>query len=170
MDQRIAVAYISRSKGVRGHVMAEPLTDDLRRYDALDAVVVQKEGHPDQPFRLEQWRPEKPGVLLKFVGIDTPEEARERLVKGYVTVERDQVPTLPSDSYYIFDLVGCAVEDEQGGAIGTVDEVLEMPSTDVYVVRGPRGEVLIPAVKDYVKDVSIDQRRIVVAGIEELLS
>lgn len=170
MEQRIAVAYISRSKGVRGHVMAEPLTVDLQRYDALEAVVVQKEGRPDRPFQLEQWRPEKPGVLLKFAGVDTPEAARELLVKGYVTVEREQVPALPRDSYYIFDLVGCAVEDEKGEAIGTVDEVLEMPSTDVYVVRGPRGEVLIPAVKDYVKDVCIGQRRIVVGGIEELLS
>lgn len=170
MDQRIAVAYISRSKGVRGHVMAEPLTDDLQRYDALGTVLVQKEGRPDRLFQLEQWHAEKPGVLLKFAGIDTPEAARELLVKGYVTVERDQVPTLPHGSYYIFDLVGCAVEDEKGEAIGTVDEVLEMPSTDVYVVRGPHGEVLIPAVKDYIKDVHIDQRRIVVAGIEELLS
>jgi ribosomal 30S subunit maturation factor RimM len=44
-----------------------------------------------------------------------------------------------------------------------------MPSTDVYVVRGPHGEILIPAVKDYVKTVETGQRRIVVGGIEELV-
>ena len=86
-----------------------------------------------------------------------------------MTVDREQVPTLPTDSYYIFELVGCAVEDESGTPIGVVEEVLEMPSTDVYVVRGSHGEILIPAVKDYVKTVETGQRRIVVGGIEELV-
>jgi 16S rRNA processing protein RimM len=169
MTQRVAVAYITRSKGVRGHVKAEPLTDDVRRYDALTSVVIQREGTPDRSLMLEHWRREDPGVVLKFSGIDTPEAARDLLVKGYVTVERDQVPALAGSHFYIFDLVGCAVEDEHGQPIGTVEEVLEMPSTDVYVVRGSHGEVLIPAVKDFVKDVAIDQRRIVVSGIEELI-
>ena len=72
-------------------------------------------------------------------------------------------------SYYIFELVGCAVEDESGTPVGIVEEVLEMPSTDVYLVRGTHGEILIPAVKDYVKTVETEQRPIVDGGIEELL-
>ena len=56
-----------------------------------------------------------------------------------------------------------------GKVVGVVEEVLEMPSTDVYVVRGSHGEILIPAVKDYVKTVETGQRRIVVGGIEELV-
>ena len=167
--QRIAVAYISRSKGVRGQVKAEPLTADIKRYDALESVVIQKVGQPDRTFELEHWHREAPGVILKFAGVDAPETARELLVKGYVTVEREQVPTLPTGSYYIFELVGCAVEDESGAPVGVVEEVLEMPSTDVYVVRGTHGEILIPAVKDYVKTVETGQRRIVVGGIEELI-
>ena len=167
--QRIAVAYISRSKGVRGQVKAEPLTADIKRYDALESVVIQKVGQPDRTFELEHWHREAPGVILKFAGVDAPETARELLVKGYVTVEREQVPTLPTGSYYIFELVGCAVEDESGAPVGIVEEVLEMPSTDVYLVRGKHGEILIPAVKDYVKTVEKKQRRIVVDGIEELL-
>lgn len=167
--QRIAVAYISRSKGVRGQVKAEPLTADIKRYDALESVVIQKVGQPDRTFELEHWHREAPGVILKFAGVDAPETARELLVKGYVTVEREQVPALPTGSYYIFELVGCAVEDKSGAPVGIVEEVLEMPSTDVYLVRGAHGEILIPAVNDYVKTVETEQRRIIVDGIEELL-
>ncbi|MGB0605337.1 MAG: hypothetical protein ACPGRY_10300, partial [Candidatus Latescibacterota bacterium] len=58
--QRIAVAYISRSKGVRGQVKAEPLTADLQRYDALESVVIQKSGQPDRTFELEHWHREAP--------------------------------------------------------------------------------------------------------------
>ncbi|MFT5088736.1 MAG: 16S rRNA processing protein RimM [Candidatus Latescibacterota bacterium] len=167
---RIAIAYIGRTKGVHGHVKAQLLSTDLRRFDVIKSVVVQKQGLPDCTLQLEHWKPEEPGILLKFVGIDTPEDARKALVKGYVTIARADVPPLPSGTYYIFELVGSRVEDEKGDEVGQIDEVLEMPSADVYVVRGDRGEILIPAVADYIVEVDIAEHRVVVRGIEELLA
>ncbi len=166
---RIAVAYISRTKGVRGYVKAQPLTEDLQRFGKLDQIVLQKEGQADRSLQLQQWNREGPSILFKFAGIETPEDAREILVKGYITVARDEVVDLPRDTYYIFELVGCRVEGEQGHLIGHIDEVLEMPSIDVYVVRGDAGEVLIPAVSDYIIDVSTAERRVRVRGIDALL-
>jgi len=167
---RIAVAYIGRTKGVRGHVKAELLSSDLRRFDSLKSVVVQKQGQPDCALQLQHWKPEVSGILLKFDGIDTPEDARKTLVKGYVTIARTDVPPLPSGTYYVFELVGSRVEDEAGSEVGQIAEVLEMPSADVYVVRGDRGEILVPAVADYIVEVDIAKRRVVVRGIEELLA
>jgi 16S rRNA processing protein RimM len=167
--RRIAVAYITRAKGVRGEVKAEALTHSLSRFDRLAGIVLQKEGRPDLPLRLEAWRSELPGLRLKFAGIDTPEAARELLVGGYVTVAPDQVAPLPEDTFYHFELIGCAVEDESGRSLGEVVGVQELPSTDVYQVRGERGEVLIPAVGDFIVEVAVAARRIVVRGIEELL-
>lgn len=167
---RIAIAYIGRTKGVRGHVKAELLSDDLRRFDSVEAVVIQKQGQPDRALNLQHWKPEMPGILLKFVGIDTPEEASKVLVKGYITVARDDVPALPADTHYIFDLIGCRVENETGEVLGQIEEVLEMPSADVYVVRGERGEILIPAVADYIVEVDTAEQRVTVRGIEALLT
>lgn len=167
---RIAIAYIGRTKGVRGHVKAELLSTDLQRFDSAESIVVQKQGQPDRALKLQHWKPEEPGVLLKFVGIDTPEEASKVLVKAYVTVARDDVPALPADTYYIFELVGCRVEDETGKILGQIEEVLEMPSADVYVVQGERGEILVPAVADYIVEVDTTGQRVVVRGIEDLLA
>lgn len=166
---RIAVARITRTKGVLGHVKAEVLTHDARRFDLLAEVVVEKERQPERRVVLESWRPEPGGVLLKFAGIGTPEEARRVLCGGYVTVAPEQAPSLPGDTYYVYDLVGCTVQDEQGRDLGQIVEVLQMPSTDVYQVRGPAGEVLIPAVASFVVRVSIAEKRVVVRGVSELL-
>jgi len=169
VEERIAVAYITRTKGVRGEVKAEVLTHCLSRFDELSQIVLQKEGQADRSLVLERWRPEGPGVLLKFAGIDTLEEAREVLVRGYVTITPEEVASLPEDAFYVYELVGCTVEDESGRRLGEIADVLSMPSTDVFQVRGEDGELLIPAVENFVVEISIPERRVVVKGVEELL-
>jgi 16S rRNA processing protein RimM len=167
---RVAVGYVARAKGVRGAVRVEVLSHRPDRFEQLSAVVLQKEGRPNLPLRIEAWRPDPPGALVKFAGIETPEQAREALVGGYVTVAREDVAPLPADTYYVFDLVGCRVDDESGRRIGEIAEVLAMPSADVYVVRGEGRELLLPAVADFVVEVNIAERRLVVRGVEELLA
>ena len=166
-SQRVAVAYISRTFGVRGEVRAEALTHSLERFNGLATIVLQRDGQPDRPLQLERWRTDAKGLLLKFAGINTPEMARADLVKGYVTVPPDQTAPLPEGTYYIDDLVGSEVVDRDGRVLGLLAEVLQMPNSDVYVIRGEIGEVLIPAVGDFV--VKIEPGRVVVRGIEKLL-
>ena len=165
-DQRIAIAHISRTRGVRGEVRAETLTHSLERFDELSSVVLQHEGRPDLSLELEHWRTDAKGLLLKFAGIDTPEDARDELVKGYVTVAPDQLAPLPEGTYYIDDLVDSTVVDQHGRELGHIAAVMQMPSTDVWVVRGAQGETLVPAVGDFV--VEIGPGRVVIQGLEEL--
>ena len=167
---RISIGYITRTKGVRGDVKVEALTHDVGRFGELDEVILQKDGRPDRPVRLESWRPEQPGLRLKFVGIDTPEEARDILVKGYITVAPNEVAPLPEGEFYVFELENCAVVDEGGRELGHIAEVLHMPTTDVYVVSDGGREVLVPAVEDFVVEVDIARQRLVVRGLEELLN
>jgi 16S rRNA processing protein RimM len=163
------VAYVHRTKGVRGEVKAEPLTHDPGRFDRVGEVVVQKQGQPDRPFRLANWRVDRPGVLLKFDGVDTPERARELLVGGYLTVAPEQVSPLPPGSYYEFDLIGCRVEDENGRDLGRVTEVHHLPTTDAYLVVGDLGEFLVPAIGDFVVEVDVARKKLQVRGLGELL-
>jgi 16S rRNA processing protein RimM len=165
---RIAVAYITGAKGVRGQVRAQLLTHGPERFAGLGEIVVQQQGRPDRRLRLEGWRAQARGVLLKFAGIDAPEQARD-LVGGYVTIAPEQLALLPADTYYAFDLVGCTAFDEAGQCLGIIDEVLHLPTTDAYVVRRAGREFLLPAVGDFVVSISTSAKRVVVRGVQELL-
>ena len=166
MAGRVAVAYISRPWGVRGEVRAEALTHRVERFSDLRDVVLQCAGRVDRPLELERWRTDAKSLLLKFAGIDSPELARSVLVGGYVTIAPDERDALPEGTHYIDDLVDCAVVNSEGEPLGHIAEVVSMPTTDVYVVRGAKGEALVPAVGDFV--VEIAPGRVVVRGVEEL--
>ena len=166
MAGRVAVAYISRPWGVRGEVRAQALTHRIERFSDLRDVVLQCVGRPDRPLELEGWRVHAKSLLLKFAGIDAPEQARSILVGGYVTIAPEQRDPLPEGTHYIDDLVDCTVVNSAGEPLGHIVEVLSMPTTDAYVVRGTKGEALVPAVGDFV--VEIAPGRVVVQGVEEL--
>ncbi|MBT4613251.1 MAG: 16S rRNA processing protein RimM, partial [Gemmatimonadetes bacterium] len=100
---------------------------------------------------------------------DTPEMAREKILKGYVTIPREQLAPLPEGQHYVFDLIGCQVLDAQDVDLGAVTEVLPMPSADMMVVRRPMGgETMVPMVGDFVESVDTQARRIKGRGVEEL--
>ncbi|MBD04087.1 MAG: 16S rRNA processing protein RimM [Gemmatimonadetes bacterium] len=169
MDERITIGYLTRTKGVRGWVVTEPLTDDPQRFEAVEDVVVEIDRREPIELKIEDWRLEGTIVLLKFAGIDTPEEARERVLKGYVTIPKDQLAPLPEGQHYVFDLIGCQVVDADDVDLGAVTQVLPMPSADVIVVRRPRGgEAMVPMVGDFVESVDTQARQIRVRGVEEL--
>ncbi len=165
----IAIGYITRSKGIRGDVKVELLSETPQRFSGLDTLVLQKAGSKDRTVKIEYWREEMPGLRMKFLDINTPEDAKAILVKGYLTVPRNQIPELPANTYYIFELVGCKVEDTQGNFQGEIIDVLELPSTDAYVVQNGEYEFMIPALHQFIVQINIPQRRLVVQRIDELL-
>ena len=169
-QQRIAIGYVVRPKGVRGEAVVEPLTGDVDRFDEVEEIILERSGQPPRRLRIAGWRPDGRGILVKFAGIDSPEAVAGEVAKGYLTIPREEVPEPPQGTYYVFDLVGCRVEDEDGTELGKVADVQEMPSADLLVVRNGQREVLIPLVGDFVTEVLPAQRRVVVARVEELVS
>jgi len=116
-----------------------------------------------KPYAVASSRTQKTCVLAKLEGIDTPEAAtllRGRTVCG----DRNEVQ-LPKGTVYIKDLIGCAAIDEDGNEIGKVRDVLCMPSSDVYVIKG-KHEYMIPAVKEFVKEINVEERFVRIHLIE----
>jgi 16S rRNA processing protein RimM len=169
-SDRVAVGYIRSVKGIKGFVKLEVLTHRQSRFDELSDVAIEKAGAANRMVAIEAWKPDPPGVLMKFSGVDSPEDARANIVGGYVTIPPDQVAPLPADEYYVSDLIGCSIVEVDGSNLGKVTDVLQMPTTDVYVVRNQTKEFLIPAVGHFIVEVSIPQRQIVVRGVEDLLA
>lgn len=169
VQQRVAIGYVVRPKGVRGEAVVEPLTGNVDRFDEVEEVTLERSGQPPKRLRIAGWRIDGRGILVKFAGIDSPERIAGEVSKGYLTIPREEVPDPPEGSYYVFDLVGCRVEDEDGSELGKVADVQEMPSADLLVIRNGQKEVLIPLVGDFVTEVLVSERRVVVAGVEDLV-
>jgi 16S rRNA processing protein RimM len=100
--------------------------------------------------------------------VTSPAEAAT-LFGELLYVSRDEAATLPRGSYFEHEVVGLRVETVEGGVLGTIAEILRTGANDVYVVRGERGEVLIPAVRHVVRRVDLPGGRIVVALLPGLL-
>lgn len=164
----VAVGQIARPHGLKGAVRVMPLTDTPGRFLGLSRVSVEKTDGSALSMDIESAREVPGAALISFRGIDTVEQADE-LRNAYLLVPREEIPPLPEDTFYIFEIIGFEAHTEEGRRLGVVRDVLRLPANDAYVVGSGDEEILIPAVKDFVR-VDTVSRRIVVRGIEDLLA
>jgi 16S rRNA processing protein RimM len=161
---------VSRPHGVRGEIRVEIITEYPERLSLHADFYL---AHPDSPTTVRRYQVEKVRIhrdvaLLKLAGCDdrnTADELRGLLVQ--IPIE-DAVP-LEEGEYYLYQIIGVRVETEDGEGLGQVVDVIETGANDVYVVRGPRGEVLLPAIEDVVLDLDLETRRMVVHLLTGLL-
>ena len=159
MYEYLQVGKIVNTHGVKGEVKLLPLTDDPARFDDLEWVFVENEDVMNR-YSIESVKYFKGMVIIKLSGIDDPETAAK--LKGcFALVDRENAVRLPEDSFFICDIIGCSVYDENSALLGQVMDVLQTGSNDVYVVRDDSDmQILIPALKSVVKKVLPEQKRI----------
>ena len=155
MEDYFKIGIITSSHGVRGEMKVYPTTDDARRFKKLKQVFVEtKEGF--KVFEVESARVSDK-VLLKLKGIDTPEEVVKYRQRG-IFVDRKNAVRLSKDEYFIADLIGIKVICDDGKELGVLKEVMPTGANDVYVVSMDEDkEVLIPAIKDCILDVDVEE-------------
>jgi 16S rRNA processing protein RimM len=113
-------------------------------------------------------RPHGHRLLIRFEEIHDREEAES--VRGrLLLVRQEEAPGLPSDRYWVHELVGLEVVTEAGRSLGTIRDVLHNPANDVWVVEGDGREYLIPAIRDVVVDLDPSKGRAVVREVPGLL-
>lgn len=142
--------------GLRGQLKVAPLTDFLERFEPGAPLLLDGE-----PVEIEEAQVHQGKMLLKLKGIDSVDEGRA-IQFHYLEAPADFVPELGEDEYMTADLVGLQVATTSGETLGIVNNVLQTPAHDVIVV----GEILIPAVKEFVKEVDVAAGRMVVELIE----
>lgn len=151
--------------GVRGELKCAVLTDFPRRFASTARVFLKtggSQGTARQELAVQRARLQGHFVLLKLDGVDT-RDAAERWRNALVEVPSEERVRLPRGHYYWQDIIGLAVRTEDGESLGRVREILETGANDVYVVKAPGGERLIPAVKQIVKKIAPERGEIVVA-------
>lgn len=180
MESLLHIGRIVGTHGVKGEVNVFPLTDDPKRFSILkDCFLTNEKNTSMTDAKAVSARYFKNKVILKLDGIDDCDSALA--LKGkYIAVSRENAVKLQPGSYFICDLIGCAVQDDELGELGTISDVLETGANDIYVVKrkesGSTGnaakkekDLLIPAIKQIIKNVDITSRTVTVHLMEGLL-
>lgn len=161
MLPNLEIGQIVNTFGIKGMVKVKPFTDDIRRFDELKTVYVEKNANQTE-YEIEEVKYHKGMVLIKFKGIDKVEQA-EMLRNSYLTVSRDSVEELEEGRYYIVDLLGLEVYTDEQILLGTLEDIFNTGSNDIYVVKDKQGkQILLPAIQDVVKQIDIENKKIIV--------
>lgn len=168
MEQYLQVGVISSTHGIRGEVKVFPTTDDVTRFKECKELMMDT-GKEKLMLEVESVKFFKQFAILKFKGIDSINEIEKYKGKG-LFVTRQNAVKLKKDEYYIADLIGLCVREENGSEIGRLTDVLETGANDVYVIHMTDGrELLLPAIKECVLEVNIEEQYMKIHVMEGLL-
>lgn len=155
MEDFFQVGIITSTHGLRGEVKVFPTTDDVKRFKRLQAVILDT-GKERLDLEIETIKFFKQFVILKFKGIDNINEV-EKYRRASLLVSRKNAVKLEKDEYFVADLTGLEVRDEDGGRIGVLKDVLETGANDVYEIDLDDGRsLLLPAIKQCVLEVDVE--------------
>ncbi len=168
MEDRFQVGVISSTHGVRGEVKVFPTTDDVKRFKRLKEVILDT-GKEQILLEIEGVKFFNQFAILKFKGIDNINDIEKYKGKS-LFVTRENAVKLKKDEYFIADLMGLKVIDEKEQEIGILKDVIETGANDVYVIALHDGrELLLPAIKQCVLSVNMDEGTIKIHILEGLL-
>ena len=168
MEQLFQVGVIYSTHGVRGEVKVFPTTDDVKRFKKLKKVILDT-GKEQLPLEIEGVKFFKQFVILKFRGIDNINDIEKYKGKSLL-VDREHAVKLKKDEYFIADMIGMDVFTEDGELFGALKDVMETGANDVYIIEMSDGkEVLVPAIKQCILDVDIENRKMVIHLLEGLV-
>lgn len=162
MEDLYQVGSITQTHGIRGEVKVFPLTDDISRFKNMKNLLLDggKDGYIT--LEVENARPQKNLVILKFKGIDNINDIEKYKGKGLYVTKENRV-ALKKDEYFIADLIGCDVytDENPDEKFGVISDVMETGANDVYDIELEKGgNVLVPAIKDCILGVDIENRRV----------
>ena len=169
MTKYLEIGQIVNTFGIKGMVKVKPFTQDAKkRFDNLKKVYIQNK-NTRKEYEIEEVKYHKEMVLIKFKGIENPEDAN-LLRNYYLVVDRDEEEPLEEGTYYIVDMIGLDVYTDEGEKLGILDDVFNSGSSDIYVVKNELGkQILLPAIEDVIKNIDMEQRKMIVHLIPGLM-
>ena len=167
MEQFLRAGLISSTHGIRGEVKVFPTTDDAARFKEIRKVFLDT-GRERLELEIQSVRFFKQFVIVKFKGIDNINDI-EKYKGCSLYISREEAAELDEDEYYIGDLIGMAVFTEEGH-FGVLRDVMETGANEVYIIDSDgHGEVLIPAIRQCVLDVDVEQNRMTIRLMDGLI-
>ena len=168
MTDYFELGQIVNTFGIKGMVKIKPFTENVEQFEELEKIYI-KNKNGKKEYQIEEVKYHKGMVLIKFKGIENPEDA-DLLRGSYVLIDRKDAKPLEEGTYYIVDLLGLEVYTDEGILLGNVDDIFNTGSNDVYVIKDGLGkQVLLPGIPDVIKNVDLENKRITVHIIPGLM-
>ncbi len=158
-EELYQVGAIIKTHGLKGEVKVFPMTDDVSRFKGMKDIILDT-GKELLHLEVESARPQKNIVILKFKGIDNINDVEGYIRCGLFVTRENRVP-LEENEYFIADLIGCRCVTDEGEDIGAISDVITTGANDVYIISEPgRKDILLPAIKDCVLNVDIENQKV----------
>jgi len=161
------IGQIVNHFGIKGMVKVNPFTDDIMQFERLKTVLIEKNGELIDVEILEV-KYAKNQVLLKLKNIESIDDA-EKYRNCYIKIPRKSARKLPENTYFIADLIGLKVYSDDEKLLGNVEDIYNSGASDIYVIKSEDGkQLLLPAIKEVIKEINLEEERIIVHLIEGL--
>jgi 16S rRNA processing protein RimM len=168
-DELIIVARTVKTRGLKGELVADLLTDFPERFERISQLQAVGANGEQQQLNLESYWFQNDRVVLKFSGYDSIESAKTLVGYELGLPEAERVQ-LSAGEFYDWELAGCSVEMEHGLAIGNVREVMRTGGVELLVVEDDtRREHLIPMAQSIVIEIDLARRKILIDPPDGLL-
>lgn len=166
----LEVGKIVNTHGLRGEVKVVTWTDYPEVFEDIEYVYIKRKDDYER-LDVKGIKYQKGNIIVKFAQIQDINEA-ERYKNQVLYAEREILGELPEGVYYIADLIGLEVVDEDGRRIGTISDVINTGSNDIYEVkRAGKKNMLLPVIDEVVLNIDLDSKRVTVhlmEGLEDL--
>ncbi len=167
-EELVTIAKTVKTRGLRGELVADLLTDFPERFDNLERVLVVCADKKTSELEIEKFWFQKDRVVFKFKGIDTI-EAAEKWRNCEICVPESETVELEDGEFFDWELENCRVETIDGAKIGVVQELMRTGATEILVVKDAEKEYLIPFAETICVEVDIENKLIRVDAPEGLL-
>lgn len=167
-EELVVIAKITKSRGLRGELVADVLTDFPERFEETESVIAVLPNGETLDLELEKSWFQKDRIILKFKDFDTIEKA-ETLRDAEICIPESEAVELEEDEFFDWELQDCTVETEDGEKIGTVKELLRTGGTEILVVQGATKDYLIPFAETICTEIDVENKLIKVDLPEGLL-
>lgn len=167
-EELIPVGRIIGTHGVKGHMKLNSYSGNAESLSKACSVVVRSVGGVDRDFDLKGFKANSGKFIIGLQGIDDI-DLTPPFIGSELCLKRCHLPKLAADEYYWTDLIGLKVITDSGAQLGSLVDIFETGSSDIYVVKGDDREYLIPAIADVIKQVDLESGAVIITPLEGLL-
>jgi len=166
-DRLFPIGRVIKPHGVKGKIKIEYFGEDPSRLSLYNEVFIENPERGLQSYKVLEVISKTPSLLLQLKGIERREEV-ESLKGKEIFIRREALPVLNEGEYYWIDLLGMRVETLEGRTIGELKAIFPTKANDVYVVKGRRKEIFLPAIEEVIQSIDLERKVMKVVRMEGL--